>query len=91
MPWPTCSSGDFLKKSPPSTLRQGLRLNEKCLRTVRPVRRAALETREGSLCGVFGYEGGEVWSPETQAILRQDGLAGLVANTPIGLATFGIW
>jgi NTE family protein len=53
-------------------------------------RLAALPTGLGEgLYGIFGYEAGEVWSPETQAILRQDGLAGLVANTPIGLVTFG--
>jgi NTE family protein len=51
---------------------------------------AALPTGMGQgLYGVFGYEAGEVWSPQTKSILRQDGLAGLVANTPIGLFTFG--
>jgi NTE family protein len=38
---------------------------------------------------VFSYEGGEIWSPELHSTLRQDGLAGLVANTPIGIFTFG--
>ena len=53
-------------------------------------RLAALPTGLGQgLYGVFGYEAGEIWSPETRAILRQDGVAGLVANTPIGLVTFG--
>jgi hypothetical protein len=42
------------------------------------------------LYGVLGYEAGEIWSPETRAILRQDGLIGLLANTPIGLFTFGV-
>jgi NTE family protein len=51
---------------------------------------AALPTGMGQgLYGVFGYEAGEIWSPQANAILRQDGLAGLVANTPIGLFTFG--
>jgi NTE family protein len=51
---------------------------------------AALPTGMGhGLYGVFSYEAGEIWSPQTNAILRQDGLAGLVANTPIGLFTFG--
>jgi NTE family protein len=52
---------------------------------------AALPTGMGhGLYGVFGYEAGEIWSPQTKTILRQDGLTGLVANTPIGLFTFGI-
>jgi NTE family protein len=52
---------------------------------------AALPTGLGQgLYGVFGYEAGEIWSPQARAILRQDGMAGLVANTPIGLVTFGI-
>jgi NTE family protein len=52
---------------------------------------AALPTGLGhGLYGVVAYEGGEVWSPEARAILRQDGVAGLVANTPLGLMTFGI-
>jgi NTE family protein len=51
---------------------------------------AALPTGLGhGLYGVFGYEAGEIWSPQSNAILRQDGLIGLVANTPIGLFTFG--
>jgi NTE family protein len=50
----------------------------------------ALPTGMGhGLYGVFSYEAGEIWSPQANAILRQDGLAGLVANTPIGLFTFG--
>jgi NTE family protein len=51
----------------------------------------ALPTGMGQgLYGVFAYEAGEIWSPQTKTILRQDGLAGLVANTPIGLFTFGV-
>jgi NTE family protein len=52
---------------------------------------AALPTGLGQgLYGLFGYEAGEIWSPEQRAILRQDGTAGLVGNTPIGLVTFGV-
>jgi NTE family protein len=51
---------------------------------------AALPTGLGhGLYGVFSYEAGEIWSPEAPAILRQDGLLGVVANTPIGLFTVG--
>ena len=54
-------------------------------------RLAALPTGLGQgLYGVFGYEAGEIWSPEQRAILRQDGLAGLVGNTPLGPFTVGI-
>jgi NTE family protein len=54
-------------------------------------RLAALPTGLGhGLYGVFDYEAGEIWTPETKAILRQDGVTGLVASTPIGLITFGI-
>jgi NTE family protein len=54
-------------------------------------RLAALPTGLGhGLYGVFSYEAGETWSPETAAILRQDGLLGVIANTPIGLFTFGV-
>jgi len=53
-------------------------------------RLAALPTGLGQgLYGFFGYEAGEIWSPETNAILRQDGMAGLVANSPIGLLSVG--
>jgi NTE family protein len=52
---------------------------------------AALPTGLGQgLYGLVAYEGGEIWSPESKSILRQDGLTGLVANTPLGLVTFGI-
>jgi len=51
---------------------------------------AALPTGLGhGLYGVFGYEAGEIWSPETRAILRQDGTAGLLAATPIGSVSVG--
>ncbi len=51
---------------------------------------AALPTGMGQgLYAVVAYEAGEIWSPQTNAILRQDGFTGLVANTPIGLFTFG--
>ena len=51
---------------------------------------AALPTGLGQgLYTVIGYEAGEIWSPQTKSILRQDGLTGLVASTPIGLFTFG--
>lgn len=52
---------------------------------------AALPTGLGQgLYGAFGYEAGEIWSPQARAILRQDGIAGLIANTPIGMFTFGV-
>jgi NTE family protein len=38
---------------------------------------------------VIGYEAGEIWSPEQHAILRQNGAAGLVASTPLGVITVG--
>jgi NTE family protein len=54
-------------------------------------RLAALPTGLGQgLYGLVGYEAGEVWSPEQHAFLRQDGTAGLVGNTPIGIVTFGV-
>ncbi len=52
---------------------------------------AALPTGLGQgLYGAFGYEAGEIWSPEARAFLRQDGVAGLVAATPIGAISFGV-
>ena len=52
---------------------------------------AGLPTGLGhGLYGVVAYEAGEVWSPEARATLRQDGVTGLVANTPLGLITFGV-
>jgi NTE family protein len=54
-------------------------------------RLAALPTGLGQgLYGLIDYEAGEVWSPEQRAFLRQDGILGLVGNTPIGLVTFGV-
>src|ERR1035437_5830441 len=54
-------------------------------------RLAALPAGLGQgLYGFVGYEAGEVWSPEARAILREDGFVGLVANTPLGLVTFGV-
>jgi NTE family protein len=51
---------------------------------------AALPTGLGEgLYGVFGYEAGEIWSPESRAILRQDVSAGLLAATPIGSISVG--
>jgi NTE family protein len=37
----------------------------------------------------FGYEAGEIWTPERSAILRQDGLLTVIAATPLGAITFG--
>jgi NTE family protein len=52
---------------------------------------ASLPTGLGhGLYGVFGYEAGQIWSPENKAILRQDGVTGLVGSTPLGLITFGV-
>jgi NTE family protein len=54
-------------------------------------RLAALPTGLGhGLYGAFSYEAGEIWSPGARSILRQDGLTGLVGNTPLGLVTFGV-
>ena len=54
-------------------------------------RLAALPTGLGhGLYGVLSYEAGQVWTPEAKSVLRQDGITGLVANTPLGLLTFGI-
>jgi len=36
-----------------------------------------------------GYEAGSVWSPESHSFLRQDGVLGVLLNTPIGAMTFG--
>jgi NTE family protein len=35
------------------------------------------------------YEGGEMWSPERPAFLRQDGVLGVLAATPLGSITLG--
>jgi len=51
---------------------------------------AALPTGLGQgLYFVVAYEAGEIWSPESKSTLHMDGLTGLVANTPLGLITFG--
>jgi NTE family protein len=51
---------------------------------------AALPTGLGQgLYAVFGYEAGEIWSPESRAILRQDGTLGLLAATPLGSISIG--
>jgi NTE family protein len=51
---------------------------------------AALPTGLGhGLYAVLGYEAGEVWSPESHSFVRQDGSAGFLANTPLGLITLG--
>jgi len=36
-----------------------------------------------------GYEAGEVWAPERRAFLRQDGILGVIAATPLGAITVG--
>ncbi len=52
---------------------------------------AALPTGLGhGLYAALGYEAGEIWSPDARAIMRQDGTAGLVAGTPLGVITFGV-
>ena len=38
---------------------------------------------------LVGYEAGEVWSPESSAILRQDITGGIVAATPLGSFSVG--
>lgn len=54
-------------------------------------RLAALPTGIGQgLYVAFGYEAGEIWSPDQRAILRQDGSLGLIAATPVGAITFGV-
>jgi NTE family protein len=41
------------------------------------------------LYATFGYEAGEIWSPEQRAILRQDGFLTGLADTPIGVLQVG--
>jgi NTE family protein len=36
-----------------------------------------------------GYEGGEIWAPQTRKVLRQDGLLTVIAATPLGAITVG--
>jgi len=51
---------------------------------------AALPTGLGQgIYAAFGYEAGEIWSPESNAILRQDGTAALLAATPLGSISIG--
>ena len=54
-------------------------------------RLAALPIGMGQgLYAVVGYEAGEVWSPEERTFVRQDGTAGFVAATPLGVITLGV-
>jgi NTE family protein len=56
-----------------------------CLRRI-----AALPSGLGQgLYVTVAYEAGEIWSPEHSAVLRQDGVAGVVAATPLGVLTVG--
>lgn len=41
------------------------------------------------LYAAIGYEGGEIWSREAPAVLRQDGFLVGVAATPVGVLQFG--
>lgn len=51
---------------------------------------ASLPTQLGDGLYITGaYEGGEVWSPERPAFLRQDGVLGVLAATPVGSITLG--
>lgn len=51
---------------------------------------ATLPTQLGDgLYITSGYEGGEIWSPEQPAFLRQDGVLGVLAATPLGSITLG--
>jgi NTE family protein len=51
---------------------------------------ASLPTQLGDGLYITGaYEGGEVWSPERPAFLRQDGVLGVLAATPLGSITLG--
>jgi len=55
------------------------------LRRIAPI---PLEPGQG-LYVLLGYESGEVWSPESRAMLRQDVNLGVVGNTPIGVFSLG--
>ena len=49
---------------------------------------ASLPTQLGEgLYVTTGYEGGEIWSPEHPSFLRQDGVLGVLAATPVGSIT----
>jgi NTE family protein len=51
---------------------------------------ATLPTQLGDgLYITTAYEAGEVWSPERPAFLRQDGVLGVLAATPLGSITLG--
>lgn len=51
---------------------------------------ASLPTQLGDGLYITGaYEAGEVWSPERPALLRQDGVLGVLAATPLGSITLG--
>ncbi len=51
---------------------------------------ASLPTQLGDGLYITGaYEAGEVWSPERPAFLRQDGVLGVLATTPLGSLTLG--
>jgi NTE family protein len=51
---------------------------------------ASLPTQLGDGLYITGaYEGGEIWSPERPAFLRQDGVLGVLAATPVGSITLG--
>lgn len=51
---------------------------------------AAMPTGLGhGLYLALGYEAGQIWSPEQRTFLRQDGVTGLLVNTPIGLVSIG--
>ncbi len=55
---------------------------------LRPIAQLPTAIGEG-LYAVFSYEGGEIWSPEKPALLRQDGTLGVLAATPLGAITLG--
>jgi NTE family protein len=51
---------------------------------------APLPTQLGDGLYITGaYEAGEMWSPERPAFLRQDGVLGVLAATPLGSITLG--
>jgi NTE family protein len=51
---------------------------------------ASLPTQLGDgLYIAAAYEAGEMWSPERPAFLRQDGVLGVLAATPVGSITLG--
>ena len=51
---------------------------------------ASLPTQLGDgLYITTAYEGGAMWSPEHPSFLRQDGVLGVLAATPLGSITLG--